>query len=147
MAVANRVGRHFAERFVEVADEFLRAHQRNDVAVLQAIEHLGILKIRHANPERLSEFHLSVQSLLALIQPGRAPPAPGQLSSFSLAVDADRMQLDVFLPTNEVRRIEASQGPIYGVAVSADGRKVAAGGADGAVRLWEGNPGRVERKL
>jgi hypothetical protein len=41
----------------------------------------------------------------------------------------------------EVRKFEG-QGPIYGVAVSADGRKVVGGGHEGVVRLWDGLAGK-----
>src|SRR5207245_11537404 len=60
---------------------------------------------RQANTARLAELHVSVQSLLALTDPQRTPVVSGPLSSFALGVEPTRLQLDLFLPTAEVRRI------------------------------------------
>jgi hypothetical protein len=60
---------------------------------------------KQVSPNRLAELHVSVESLLALTSPQRVPVTPGPLSSFALSVEPTRLQLDLFLPTAEVRRI------------------------------------------
>ncbi len=49
--------------------------------------------------------------------------------------------------TGEVRKFEGAVGPVYGVGVSADGRRVAGGGADSAVHVWGGRSGKEQRRL
>lgn len=46
----------------------------------------------------------------------------------------------------EVRKFEG-QTAIYGVGVSADGRKVVGGGSDATVRLWDGRTGKEVRRF
>jgi hypothetical protein len=65
---------------------------------------------RQANPERRVEFHVSAQRLLALISaPGenpRLPAEPGKtLTSFALTASPDGLQLDVRIPSEEIRVI------------------------------------------
>lgn len=63
---------------------------------------------RLARPERKLEFHLALQSTAALVtDPANLPrprPQPGQsLTSFSLAVEGRQLQLDLWLPSDEIR--------------------------------------------
>jgi hypothetical protein len=47
----------------------------------------------------------------------------------------------------EVYRLDANAGPLYGVALAADGGRVVAGGADKSVRLWDPISGKVLRRF
>ncbi len=63
---------------------------------------------RRANPARSVEFHLSVDNLMALTNPNQPVPRAkaGQfLSSISLTVQPQRMQLDLWFPTVDVKRL------------------------------------------
>lgn len=60
---------------------------------------------RQVNPGRLAELHMSAERLLALTSPQRVPVTSSHLSSFALTTETSRLQLDVFLPMTEVRRI------------------------------------------
>src|SRR5205807_5449263 len=43
----------------------------------------------------------------------------------------------------ELRHFDGHSGPVYGVAVSADGSRIASGGADRTVRLWDAKNAKV----
>jgi hypothetical protein len=62
---------------------------------------------RPGNPSRKFELHGSMAKLLALTDPNAVPPAAGNqapvVSSLGLTIEADRMQLDVWVPLSEVR--------------------------------------------
>jgi hypothetical protein len=61
---------------------------------------------QHGNPERRVEFHLSVEKLLALInpeRPGTLRPLGSTWTSFSLTAQPDRLQFDLWLPASEVK--------------------------------------------
>jgi hypothetical protein len=68
---------------------------------------------RQASPARRVEFHVAVQTILGLTAPpgdGRAP-APGRdLTSFALAISPDGLQLDIWVPTSEIRVIAEKNG-------------------------------------
>lgn len=46
-----------------------------------------------------------------------------------------------------IRKFEPGMGPVYAAAISPDGRKVAFGGGDSSVRVWDISTGREVRKL
>jgi hypothetical protein len=65
---------------------------------------------RQADPGRKVEFHVSVAGLLALVTPpganARVPAKPGRaLSSFSLSLGPQQLQLDVWVPSAEFRTV------------------------------------------
>ena len=79
------------------------------LAAIKPLRHFA----RHADPERSVEFHVCVQNWLALISPNQAtlPPTPGQFfSSFGLTVGSDRLQLDLFVPSDEIKRVAKEKG-------------------------------------
>jgi eukaryotic-like serine/threonine-protein kinase len=47
----------------------------------------------------------------------------------------------------EILVLRGHEGPVYGVATSADGRLIASAGADGSVRVWDQTTGRESRAL
>jgi hypothetical protein len=47
----------------------------------------------------------------------------------------------------ELRSSIGNEGPVFGVAISADGSRVASGGADGSVRLWDGRTFKQIRRF
>jgi hypothetical protein len=68
--------------------------------------------LRHSNAARTVEFHFSVDKFLTLTKPedGRIRPPGNIWTSFSLSVDADRVQLDLWVPSNEVRAMAKNSG-------------------------------------
>jgi hypothetical protein len=63
---------------------------------------------RLAHPERKIEFHIALHNTLALITspenlPRPLPKAGESLTSFSLAVEGHQLQLDLWLPSAEIR--------------------------------------------
>jgi hypothetical protein len=70
---------------------------------------------KQSNPERKVEFHVSVQKVLALItapKDNRPPPAKGDksMTSFALTVEPNRLQLDIWVPTAEVKAVVKKRG-------------------------------------
>jgi WD40 repeat protein len=47
----------------------------------------------------------------------------------------------------EYRRCDGHVGPVYAVAISPDGRKVASGGADNTVRIWDTRTGKEIKRF
>ena len=70
--------------------------------------------LRTGNPARMVEFHASMEKILALTSPAAAArkerAEPGELTSFALTVDPTYMQLDVWVPSADVRVIAKKQG-------------------------------------
>jgi hypothetical protein len=69
---------------------------------------------RRANPARKVEFHAALQTIMALTDPneagaGKAKSGEG-LTSFALTVDADRLDLDVWMPSAEVKAMVKKNG-------------------------------------
>lgn len=67
---------------------------------------------RQAHPTRKIEFHLAIESMLALIAPGAIPrPEKSEaLSSVGLTVGRDFLQLDVWVPSREVGVVARRNG-------------------------------------
>jgi hypothetical protein len=64
---------------------------------------------RHSDPGRTAEFHVSVQTVLALLNADDLRKAPAAadhaMTSFALTVGPERLQLDVWVPSAEVKVI------------------------------------------
>jgi hypothetical protein len=64
---------------------------------------------KHSDPSRTAEFHASVQTVLALLNADDLRKAPAAadhaMTSFALTVGPERLQLDVWVPSAEVRVI------------------------------------------
>jgi hypothetical protein len=71
---------------------------------------------KHSDPGRTAEFHVSAQTVLALLNADdlrKAPAAAGHaMTSFALTVGPERLQLDVWVPSAEVKVI-AKQHPLW----------------------------------
>jgi hypothetical protein len=69
---------------------------------------------KHSDPGRTAEFHVSVQTVLALLNADDLRKAPAAadhaMTSFALTVGPERLQLDVWVPSAEVKVI-AKQHP------------------------------------
>jgi hypothetical protein len=65
------------------------------------------------NADRFVEFHLSLEALLAMTATKEATPLPESpaLSSFGLTLGADHVQMDLLVPTADVRAIAKSAIP------------------------------------
>jgi hypothetical protein len=68
---------------------------------------------RHSDPGRTAEFHVSVQTVLALLNADdlrQAPTAASHaMTSFALTVGPERLQVDVWVPSAEVKVIARQQ--------------------------------------
>jgi hypothetical protein len=64
---------------------------------------------KHSDPGRTAEFHVSVQTVLALLNADDLREAPAAadhaMTSFALTVGPERLQLDVWVPSAEVKVI------------------------------------------
>src|SRR5262249_13585229 len=64
---------------------------------------------KHSDPGRTAEFHVSVQTVLELLRADdlRKAPAAGShaVTSFALTVGPERLQVDVWVPSAEVKVI------------------------------------------
>jgi hypothetical protein len=90
---------------VRLLDETLRnlAEDRPGLAQADALTTFAT----RANRRRKIEFHVSLQAAAALVspdgfQPGKAKPT-GSLSSFSLTVEKDRAELDLWVPMDDLK--------------------------------------------
>jgi hypothetical protein len=66
-----------------------------------------------ANPARKAEFHVALQTILALTSSESGlekAKLGGQLTSFAVTVDPDRLDLDVWMPSPEVKAVVKKTG-------------------------------------
>src|SRR5207248_1421625 len=88
---------------VELFDATLRNLQKGD-AGLAGTKQLAPFHARSAK-DRQFEFHVSVEGVLRLVTPKLPRDTPAQLTSVSLAIGPQSVQMDLRVPTPEVRAI------------------------------------------
>lgn len=90
---------------------------------------------------RLRAYHWYVQAIAGLDGKLR-DEAQQRLQAITEKLPAEYRAGEI---AAEVKRIEPGMGPLYSVAISPDGRKVAFGGADNSARVWDIAGGRELR--
>jgi hypothetical protein len=84
------------------------------------------------------------QQALAQLDEGARPKVEAAMALVNEMLPAEYKIGEI---VTEVKRFDGHTGPVFGVAFSVDGKKVASGGADGSVRLWDVKAGKEQRRF
>lgn len=91
----------------------------------------------------LRAYYWYVQSLADLKAASRGQ-VEEQMETINKLLPADYRAGEI---SSETRVLVGHSGPVYAVAVSADGRRAISGGADNVLRLWDTKTGKEIRRL